>query len=131
PMAIAAVEPNCDVWFFTGRSSLKVHEIQDDQSVLVACQDEHQRYISLLGRAELVAERPKTRQLWNDSYKMWFPQGLGDPDLLLICIHASEAEYWDNRGVKGVRYLFQTAGTRARATRPASQEGEQRGKVNR
>ena len=31
PMAIAAVEPNCNLWFFTERGSAKVHEIQSDQ----------------------------------------------------------------------------------------------------
>ena len=46
PMAIAHVEPNCDVWFFTGRSSPKVHEIRDDDRVLVVCQDEHSRYVT-------------------------------------------------------------------------------------
>lgn len=94
PMAIAAVEPNCNVWFFTARSSPKVHEIQDDQSVLIVCQGERGRYVTLNGRAELVADRAKARQLWSDSIKTWFPDGLDDPELLLICVHADGAEYW-------------------------------------
>ena len=129
PMAIAAVEPNCDVWFFTGRSTPKVQEIHNDQSVLIVCQDEHRRYVSLSGRAELVADRPKARQLWNDSYKTWFPESADDPDLLLICVHADEAEYWDTRGTKGLHHLFKAARARIRGTRPEIKEGEQHGKV--
>jgi len=130
PMAIAHVEPNCDVWFFTGRSSPKVHEIRDDDRVLVVCQDEHSRYVTLSGRAELIAEREKARQLWSDSYKAWFPGGVDDPELLLIRVHAEEAEYFDTRDLKGLRYLFEAAKARARGTRPEIKEGEQHGKVS-
>jgi general stress protein 26 len=129
PMAIACVESNCDVWFFTGRSSPKVHEIHNDDSVLVVCQNEHNRYVTLNGRAEIVADRAKARQLWSDSYKTWFPGGVEDPELLLICVHAEEAEYWDRSGTKGLRYLFEAAKARARGTRPELVEGEQHGKV--
>jgi general stress protein 26 len=130
PMAIAHVEPNCDVWFFTSRSSPKVHEIQDDQSVLIVCQDVRGRYITLTGRAELVADRGKARQLWSDSYKTWFPGGVEDPDLLLICVHAEEAEYWDNHGAKALRYYFEAAKARMGGTQQQVQEGEQHGKVS-
>ncbi len=130
PMAMAEIEKNCDLWFFTGRGSAKVHEIQEDQSVLIVCQDEHKRYISLAGRAELVADRAKARELWSDSYKTWFPGGVEDPDLLLLCVHADEAEYWDSAGTNGLRYLFQAAKARMSGTQPEIKEGEQHGKVS-
>jgi general stress protein 26 len=129
PMAIAAVESHCNVWFFTGRGTPKVHEIHDDDTVLVVCQDEHERYISLSGRAEIVAEREKVRQLWSERYKTWFPGGVEDPELLLICVHAEEAEYWDQHGAKALNYFFQAAKARALKARPGLQEGEQHGKV--
>src|SRR5436190_7702932 len=69
PMEIARVEDNCELWFFTGRSSGKVHEIQNEQEVLIVCQDEHKRYVSLSGIAELTANRAKVRDLWDDTYK--------------------------------------------------------------
>jgi general stress protein 26 len=96
PMAVARVEPNCDLWFFTARSSAKVHEIETEQHVLVAFQDDRSRYLSLNGTAELVSDRTKMRDLWNESYQTWFPQGLDDPNLLLILIHSQQAEFWDN-----------------------------------
>jgi general stress protein 26 len=129
PMGIAAVEPNCDVWFFTERGSPKVHEIQDDQSVLIVCQGQNGHYVTLSGRAELVADRTKARQLWSDSFKPWFPDGADDPNLLLICVHAQEAEYWDNSGMKALRYYFEAAKARARGTKQQVKEGEQHGHV--
>jgi len=129
PMAIARVEPDCRLWFFTGRDSAKVHEIEDDQHVLIACQHDHNRYVSLGGTAELVSDRTKTRELWKESYKAWFPQGVDDPDLLLILIRPQEAEYWDNQGLKAVRYAFQAIKAYATGTTPHIKEGEQHGKV--
>jgi general stress protein 26 len=129
PMALARVEADCRLWFFTGRDSAKVHEIQDNQEVLIACQDEHSRYISLSGTAELVANRTQVRELWKESYRTWFPKGVEDPDLLLIAVQPKEAEYWDSHGFKGVRYLFEAAKAYATGTRPHIQEGEQHGKV--
>jgi general stress protein 26 len=129
-MAIARVEDNCDLWFFTGRDSMKVHEIENEQQVLVVCQDEHSRYISMLGQAELVTDRSQFSALWKEQYKTWFPEGVDDPNLLLIRVRAREAEYWDNRGIKGVKYMFQAAKAYATGTRPQTKEGEQHAKVS-
>ena len=130
PMAIARVEPDCGLWFFTGRDSAKVHDIQSDQHVLIACQDERTRYISLSGTAELVSDRAKVRDLWKESYKTWFPKGVDDPDLLLIFVRPEAAEYWDNQGVKGIGYVFEAAKAYFSGQTPHIKEGEQHGKAD-
>lgn len=129
PMAIAAIEPDCGLWFFTGRDSAKVHEIEDDQHVLIVCQDEHRRYVSLTGTAELIPDRAKARALWKESYQTWFPRGIDDPNLLLIFVRPEAAEYWDTQGFKGIRYVFEAAKAYATGTTPHIEEGEQHGKV--
>jgi general stress protein 26 len=35
------------------------------------------------------------RKLWTPWVEPWFPRGLEDPDLALLCVHVEEAEYWD------------------------------------
>ena len=35
------------------------------------------------------------RTLWTPWVEPWFPRGLEDPDLALLCVHVEEAEYWD------------------------------------
>lgn len=130
PMAIARVERNCDLWFFTGRSSIKVREIENDQHVLILCQDEMRRYVALHAAAKLIFDRAKAAELWKESYQAWFPKGVNDPDVVLIRAQAEHAEYWDNQGFKSVRYLFETAKAYVRGTRPYVQEPEQHGSVN-
>lgn len=130
PMAIAMVEPNCDVWFFTQRGSPKVHEIQDDDNVLIVCQDPRGRYVTLSGRAELVADPAKAQQLWNDSFVTWFRGGVADPALLLICVHTEEAEYWDNTGAEATRYYIEAVKARVQGEKPQVNEGEEHAKVH-
>ena len=48
------------------------------------------------GTARLVHDREKAEQLWRPLYKAWFPKGIDDPDLALLCVHVDRAEYWDS-----------------------------------
>ncbi|MBC8095544.1 MAG: pyridoxamine 5'-phosphate oxidase family protein [Akkermansiaceae bacterium] len=129
PMAIARVESNCDMWFFTGRNSAKAREIENDQQVLVVCQDEMSRYVALHAAAKLIIDGNKAAELWKESYKVWFPGGVNDPDLVLIRAQAEHAEYWDNEGFKSVKHLFEAAKAYVRGTRPYVQESEQHASV--
>src|SRR5947208_756945 len=79
PMAIARVENNGDLWFFSGRSTHKVGEVEDNYHVVVVCQKDHAQYLSVTGTAELVRDRAQARALWKESYKVWFPAGVDDP----------------------------------------------------
>jgi general stress protein 26 len=105
-MAIAQVEPTCVVWFFTSRESAKVCELGDDDRVQVICQDDH-TFVSIAGAASIVDARAKIDELWNERLRAWFPRGKDDPNLVLIAVTPIDGEYWDNKGVKGVRYAFE------------------------
>lgn len=96
PMALQDTEFEGDIWFFTGKHSPKVHQIEHEPRVNVAFSDpENQVYVSLSGRASLVIDQAKNRELWNPSLNAWFPDGLDDPELSLLKIHIDGAEYWD------------------------------------
>lgn len=129
PMAIAKVEPNCDLWFVTGRETAKVHEIESRKHVNVVCQDGEKVCISISGRAELVVDRRKLDEVWKEEFKVWFPGGKSDPEIRLIFVRGEEAEYWDRKGANGVRYLFSAVKGYATGETPPIKEGEQHGKV--
>ena len=91
------VEFDGDLWFFTSASSHKVNEIRRDQHVNVSFADpKRQSYISMSGTAELVRNRQKIQELWKPELKAWFPQGQDDPDIALLKVSVSKAEYWDS-----------------------------------
>lgn len=97
PMATnRQVEANGDLWFFTYASSHKIDEVNQHQQVNVSFSDPHkQRYVSLSGTAEVVRDRNKMKELWQPELKAWFPQELNEPDIALLKVTASKAEYWD------------------------------------
>ncbi|HYG98266.1 MAG TPA: pyridoxamine 5'-phosphate oxidase family protein [Terriglobales bacterium] len=97
PMATQETDQDGNLWFFTGASSPKVSEIREHQEVNISyASPEEQRYVSVSGAAEVVRDMQKMRDLWNPVYRAYFPKGLDDPDLTLLKVRISEAEYWDS-----------------------------------
>jgi general stress protein 26 len=88
------------LWFFVSASSPKIEELQREHGkVALAYADPgRQDYLSVSGRGELSRDRERMKKLWSPWVKVWFPQGLEDPDLALLCVHIEQAEYWDAPG---------------------------------
>lgn len=117
PMAIAQAEPDGTLWFLTQRGSGKVQEIDRDHQVNVSLQSATQ-FLSLSGMATPVYDRRKLSELWNDSWKIWFPRGQDDPTLILLRFDGAAGEYWDNSGASGIKYLFEAGKALMTGTRP-------------
>ena len=98
PMSVnEQIDPNGDIWFFTGASSHKVSEIARQPKVNVSFADpDNQHYVSVSGTAQLVRDRKKIEELWKPEFKMWFPEGKDDPDVALLRVSLEKAEYWDS-----------------------------------
>ena len=97
PMALQQTEFDGDLWFFTGKSTEKVDEIQEHRQVNVSFSDPKANvYVSVSGRARLVEDRQKAEELWNIFHRTWFPKGVDDPDLILMKVEVEKAEYWDS-----------------------------------
>jgi len=91
------IDPNGDIWFFTGASSHKVSEIENSPKVNVSFADpKNQRYVSVTGSAQLTRDPKKIEELWRPEFKMWFPKGKDDPEIALMRIRLEKAEYWDS-----------------------------------
>jgi general stress protein 26 len=96
PMATQKAEFDGQLWFFTGIDSSKVVEVQREQHVNLAyAKPDDQIYVSVSGRASISRDRDKMKQFWNPIHKAWFPQGLDDPNIGLLCVEIDHAEYWD------------------------------------
>jgi general stress protein 26 len=94
------------LWFFTWVDSAKVHEIEHDQHVNLSYADpSDQVYVSVSGRARLVRDRTKIKELWNPIHKAWFPQGVDDPNIGLLRVDVEKAEYWDSPSSKVVQLI--------------------------
>ncbi len=98
PMSVnGEIEENGDMWFFTYASSHKVDEVNDNAQVNVSfAAPAQQCYVSLSGTAELVRDREELEKHWTPELKAWFPKELDEPDIALLKVSTSKAEYWDS-----------------------------------
>jgi general stress protein 26 len=117
PMALAQVEPGGTLWFATGRHGGKVDELEHDSHVCVSMQSKFQ-FVSLSGLAKIVDDRDKIAKLWKMEWKVWFPGGKEDPDVVLLRVDGHAGEYWDNSGLSGIQYLIAAGKALVAGTKP-------------
>ena len=109
PMAVQNTPFNGTLWFLTRSTSEKISEVQqDDRVTLTFAEPKESKYVSLKGRARVNQDRAKMKELWNPLYKAWFPKGQDDPEITVLRIDVSEADFWEASGSKlvvGLKYL--------------------------
>jgi general stress protein 26 len=97
PMGTADVDDEGNIWFFTNEYSPKVSEISVENTVSLTYSDiENHTYLSIVAEAALVNDKAKMKELWNPFVQAFFPEGLDDPELTLLKITPTDAEYWDS-----------------------------------
>lgn len=104
PMATQEVEFDGDIWFVTSKDSLKVDEVKKDDQVNLAYGDGGVRFVSISGTVDLVEDKQKVHELWNDMYKAWF-ENENDPRIQLLKVAVERFEYWDYTGGKLGAYV--------------------------
>jgi general stress protein 26 len=107
PMAIADRSDDGSIWFLTGADTSKIDELKQDDTVLAVMQSAA-RWLSVTGHAALQRDPAHIKRLWKEAFKIWF-KGPDDPNIVLIRLIPSEAEYWDNSGMQGLRMALKSA----------------------
>lgn len=107
PMKTQEVEFDGDLWFFTKKETNKYKEILHDQDVNVAYAGKS--YVSVRGRAEVVEDVNKKKELWNKAYEKLMQTSYDDPNLILIKVRALAAEYWETGNVtKKIAFFYKS-----------------------
>jgi general stress protein 26 len=107
PMAVAKMDEDGMLWFVTGGDTPKIDELAAHSDALVCLQNSSQ-FVTIEGRVELVRDRRKIEELWSESFRVWF-DGKDDPHLVLLRLEPNSAEYWDQSGIRGLKYAFRAA----------------------
>jgi general stress protein 26 len=107
PMVTQDTEFDGDLWFFTQASAPKVEDVQQHQQVNVNYEKPSEDlFISVSGTAQLVFDRNEIKKRWKPHYKTWFPNGEDNPDLVLLKVVVTRAEYWHMPSGSGLPSLF-------------------------
>ena len=128
PMATVSLNDNLEFHFFTSADAKVPYEISGDHNVLLTYQD-GSKFLTLKGSATAAQNTQKAKELWRETFRVWFPDGAEDPMLILITFRLEAAEYWDNEGLNKIKYAFEAVKAYATGTRPEVDEPSQHGKL--
>ena len=91
------IDNDATLWFFTPANSHKVVEIQHHQQVNVSFSAPNQeRFVSILGTAQLTRERQEIQSKWQPGLEIWFPKGIDEPNIALLKIKVNKVDYWES-----------------------------------
>jgi general stress protein 26 len=82
-------------FFIFGKSELASSLRQDGNVNVSYASPNDDSYVSIIGKARVTHDSAKVEQLWSPAAQDWFPDGPTDPDLALLAVEISHAEYWD------------------------------------
>jgi general stress protein 26 len=99
PMARQEVEPSAELWFITARDTDHVRAIATEPRVALTFSS-RSAWVALEGRATVVDDLAKLRELWNTFAEAWLPGGPEDDNAALIRVDVERGEYWDTPGSK-------------------------------
>ncbi|MGB7338567.1 MAG: pyridoxamine 5'-phosphate oxidase family protein [Phototrophicaceae bacterium] len=104
PMTTQSPEKDGDIWFFVSSDADVIDEIEANDAVNVAYIGKDQ-YVSVAGKAVLVDDDAKKKELWYDELEQWFEGSDPEsPDVKLIKVDASTARFWDGRDSGKIDY---------------------------
>ncbi len=111
PMRTHQIDEEGAMWFFSYEDSNKVNELRQNPRVGLGFADTgSETYVSTSGMAEVVNDRAKINELWEDGLKAWFPNGKDDPNICLIRVTTHAGEYWDRPGGKMMTFVEMVKG---------------------
>jgi general stress protein 26 len=124
PLLLERLEPDGSLVFLTHLSSQKVAELSHDARVNVAfVGDKGDRYVSVSGTGTITHDAARMHEIWNPTYRAWFPNGPDDPDSAILAVTIDRVEYWD---VPSSRLVRLWGVVRAVATGQVAEAGEHR-----
>jgi len=98
------LDEDANLWFFMSRGSDSIRDITSDPVVNVSyAAPDDDSYVSVSGTAAIVDDMAKKQRLWSKFAEAWFPQGVNDPDLALVRVRITHANYWDVKASKLVQ----------------------------
>jgi general stress protein 26 len=114
PMAAYLRREEEMVYFLTDVRHHKDEEIRKYPQVCAAFADPDGHYVSVSGRAAVLNDRSKIKELWSIAAKAWWDSP-DDPNIRVLQLIPEEAEYWEGPGrIVGMIKMAAAAVTNAR-----------------
>ncbi|RYD52049.1 MAG: hypothetical protein EOP52_07675 [Sphingobacteriales bacterium] len=96
PMSVQEIDDNGTIWFFTSDDQFGAQSADGDDLLLSFASPAKHSYLTINGKGLLVKDGAKMKELWKETLKAWFPQGLETPGIALLKVTPDNAHYWDS-----------------------------------
>lgn len=106
PMAIAEYGGTGALYFVTHAEDEKLEEVLQSPEVAVTLQRDD-CHLSISGKARILTDKVLSEELWSSSMRLWFPDGVDDPEMTIIMVDPDWAEYWDRTGIRRMEFLWE------------------------
>ena len=84
------------IWFVTDVRGTKDDEIDAAHDIGLVFYDEDGRaYLSITGRASVIRDTAKAKEIWKKTDDLWLPGGPDDPNVRVLRVEPVTAELWD------------------------------------
>ena len=93
----ARVDRNAGIiWFVTDVRGAKDDEIDAAHDIgLVFTSEDDLAYLSITGRASVMRDTAKAKEIWKKTDDIWLPGGPDDPNARVLRVEPVTAELWD------------------------------------
>jgi general stress protein 26 len=109
PMAVQQPRPDRALWFVTSSDTVSAQNIAAYQGVNLSFhRSSDHAWVSVSGKAELNSDRALIESLWKPDWGIWFPQGKGTPNLVLVDVEPQQIDFWEPAHGK-IGTIFQMA----------------------
>ena len=62
----------------------------------LAFEGDDKLYVTVTGKAELIRDKAEFEKHWVPELEQWFAQGTDTPGMVLLCVKARQAKYWQD-----------------------------------
>lgn len=97
PMSVNKIDDSADIWFLSDKRSNKNSQIQQDNQVELLFAHGTDKFMNLHGNAYVETTREKIKELWTPIAKIWFTEGVDDPNISCIRFSFTDGYYWDTK----------------------------------
>jgi general stress protein 26 len=98
PMAMRPAREEGAIYFLTDVDAPKAEEVRRDETICLALADnKSQKYVSITGRAEIIDDRDRVKEVWSIYDKAFWPDK-NDPRIRILRVTPESAEFWEGAG---------------------------------
>ncbi len=98
PLKTLQMDADGALWFMTSISSPKIAEIDEHRRVCLSySRPGRETHVSVSGITQILRDEAKVRELWSVELLPWLPNGMDDPEVVLLKVVVEQAEFWEHK----------------------------------